>query len=330
MQWIKRFLNLTCVILFATLTFSKPLTAQDRIVEQPVTLELAHRASSFPQYRDFYLDLDWDVRQNLFLTLFRYDVGSREVLPQLAESYSVSEDGLTYTIKLRSDVYWVRYDHGQVMPVRLVTAEDAASALYWRCRAVDASREVYRVIEGCDGNQRASGIQVVDENTIIITLQEPASYLPSALTEPRTAPIPAELADRARFYAPENIVTNGFFAVQSFKEETDPTFVLIHNPLLPEDMHGNGNIERVVIWLYEGEDFSDWAERNAESAQDGTIAFPLPIGTNKEEISQFYSGARVLDYSTSVRVAVFNPDKSPFDDVRVRRAFSAAIDLAPL
>jgi len=33
-----------------------------------------------------------------------------EVIPELATSWEVSDDGLTWTFHLRDDVYWVRYD----------------------------------------------------------------------------------------------------------------------------------------------------------------------------------------------------------------------------
>ena len=43
---------------------------------------------------------------NVLDTLFVWDKDYKEVIPSLATDYTVSDDGLTYTINLRDDVYF--------------------------------------------------------------------------------------------------------------------------------------------------------------------------------------------------------------------------------
>jgi peptide/nickel transport system substrate-binding protein len=47
-----------------------------------------------------------DVHTKLFLALLRLDEFSGEVVSEIADSWTVSEDGLTYTFKLRDDIFW--------------------------------------------------------------------------------------------------------------------------------------------------------------------------------------------------------------------------------
>ena len=51
-----------------------------------------------------------DLDEQLFLGLTDFDDVTSEVIPELATSWEVSDDGLTWTFHLRDDVYWVRYD----------------------------------------------------------------------------------------------------------------------------------------------------------------------------------------------------------------------------
>jgi len=67
-----------------------------------------------------------DLDEQLFLGLTDFDDVTSEVIPELATSWEVSDDGLTWTFHLRDDVYWVRVE--QVLDddgnPRKVTAQD--------------------------------------------------------------------------------------------------------------------------------------------------------------------------------------------------------------
>ncbi len=65
----------------------------------------------------------WVVEQ-LFAALTDYDDTTLEVVPELATSWDVSEDGVTYTFHLRDDVKWVNYAGGNTTEIGIVTAND--------------------------------------------------------------------------------------------------------------------------------------------------------------------------------------------------------------
>jgi oligopeptide transport system substrate-binding protein len=120
---------------------------------------------------------NWSMIKSLFSRLMDYKPGTTELTPDLAESYTISPDGLTYTFKLR---HGVKFHNGREM-----TADDVA---YSYNRTVDPKTQspgqgFFKSIAGYDdvvaGKATSmSGIKVVDPYTIAITLAKPdATFL---------------------------------------------------------------------------------------------------------------------------------------------------------
>jgi peptide/nickel transport system substrate-binding protein len=120
---------------------------------------------------------NWSVIKSIFDGLMDYDPGTTVLTPDLAESYTVSEDGLTYTFKLRPGV---KFHNGRPM-----TAADVKWSLK---RAVNPATQspgggYFSAIAGYDdvvGGKSAelSGIATPDESTVVITLSRPdATFL---------------------------------------------------------------------------------------------------------------------------------------------------------
>ncbi|CAG1002400.1 partial Dipeptide-binding protein DppE, partial [Anaerolineae bacterium] len=133
--------------------------------------------------------------ENLFLGLTDVDPFTNEVVPELAKSWAVSDDGTVWTFQLRSDVNWMRYDPASETAgvVRPVVAGDF---VYGIKRTCDPRLGGYygtvaaKVISGCDiiNQTPANGltddlvygdtikVQALDEQTLEITLQFPAAF----------------------------------------------------------------------------------------------------------------------------------------------------------
>jgi ABC-type transport system substrate-binding protein len=120
---------------------------------------------------------NWSMIKSLFSRLLDYKPGTTELTPDLAESYTVSADGLTYTFKLR---HGVKFHNGREM-----NADDVA---YSYNRTVDPKTQspgagFFKSIAGYDdftGGKATSltGVKVVDPYTISITLSKPdATFL---------------------------------------------------------------------------------------------------------------------------------------------------------
>ncbi|MCD7761976.1 MAG: ABC transporter substrate-binding protein [Lachnospiraceae bacterium] len=117
--------------------------------------------------------------------LMMYD-NENELQPALAESYEVSDDGLTYTFHIREGVSWV---DSQGREVDTVTADDWVAGMQ---HMMDAQGGLEYLVEGIIVNATEYisgeitdfsevGVEAVDDYTLVYTLTEPCSYFLSML-----------------------------------------------------------------------------------------------------------------------------------------------------
>jgi oligopeptide transport system substrate-binding protein len=283
--------------------------------------------------------------ENLFVHLTNYDLDTAEVIPEAATSWDVSADGLTYTFTIRTDIPWVKYDAetGEVTQevdengdARFVTAFDFE---YGMKRACDPNTGSYyssivaSVIVGCEDVLYyedaeavpaelfdAIGVTAVDAETLVVELPFAASYFLS-MTPMWTIAATPEWAIEAhgdQWTEPANIVTNGRYVLVDWNRGVSRK--VARNPLMPEDMNGGGNIEvfetNVVPDTATG--YALWLNGEVETSGIPDAELEAHLATYPDETIQ------VPDLA--VFYIAFRMTKAPFDNVHVRRAFSAAFD----
>lgn len=122
---------------------------------------------------------------NTYDGLMEYDVEGT-LQPALAESYEVSDDGLTYTFHLRKDVKWT---DSQGREVDTVKADDFVAGMQHMC---DAQGGLEYLVQGVikNASQYISGeitdfdevgVKAVDDYTVEYTLEKPCSYFETML-----------------------------------------------------------------------------------------------------------------------------------------------------
>ena len=146
-------------------------------------------------------------------------------VPALAESYDVSDDGLTYTFHLR-DAKW---NNGTA-----VTANDFVFA--WRRIAKEAGEYAYmldeignikgaaEIISGSEADLTTLAVSAPDDKTFVVELNVPVSFFPSLMYFPTFYPINEEfynsLADGTYGTSPETFLSNGAFVLESYTPGT--------------------------------------------------------------------------------------------------------------
>jgi oligopeptide transport system substrate-binding protein len=240
-----------------------------------------------------------------------------EVVPDIAESWELSHDGTTYTFHLRDDV---RFHDGKP-----VTAQDFKYAIQRACDPATGSivADAYLGdIVGAQARLRGeaddiSGVLVVDENTLQITIDSPKAYFLSKLTYPTAFVVDRENVEGS--VQPWTDQPNGTGPFRLAEYQLDFRIVLERNeayygtpkPALeqvnfllaagsPMTLYETGELDAVSVYLSDIERVSD--PSNPLSKELSTT----PV------LSLFYIG--------------FNVEEPPFDDQKVRQAFNYAID----
>jgi oligopeptide transport system substrate-binding protein len=285
--------------------------------------------------------------ENLFVALSNYDLITSEVVPEAATSWDISEDGLVYTFNLRTDIPWVHYNPatGETTQEvdeegnpRFVTANDFAYAIKRACDPNIGSyysTVIAPLILGCSDVLNAEdaenidpatvdaiGVTAVDDGTLVVELEFAASYFLSMTPMWTLTASPQWAIDEhgEAWTEAGNIVTSGRYVLAEWIHNTRVT--IVRNPLMPADMAGDGNIERYVSTVVPDTSTSYALWLNGEVETSGIPEAEL------ETHLQDFADSTIQVPDLAVFYISFRMTKAPFDDVHVRRAFSAAFDRA--
>jgi ABC-type transport system substrate-binding protein len=136
---------------------------------------------------------NWSMIKSLFDGLMDYVPGTTTLRPGLAESYEISEDGLTYTFKLRAGV---KFHNGREM-----TAEDVKYSLdrVTNPETQSPGAGFFGAIAGFEnaGAGGLSGVEVVDPLTVKITLSRPDATFLHVMALNFASVVPKEAVDAA-------------------------------------------------------------------------------------------------------------------------------------
>lgn len=241
--------------------------------------------------------IDSVLYSNVFEGLTRF-MGDGSVVPGLAESWEISQDGLTYTFKLRDGV---TFHDGTTMD-----AEDVKFTLD-RILADDsanAQKALYAAI---------SGVEVVDPDTVRITLSEPNGNMLFNLAW-----------GDAVIVAPESI--------ENIKQQPIGTGPFKFDSWTQGDS--------ISISQYDGYwgDKPALTEATFKFISDPTAAFAAVMAEDVDVFSGFPAPENLPQFDADPRFQVLigstegetilsiNNKQAPFDDVRVRQAVAHAID----
>lgn len=237
--------------------------------------------------------------------------------PGQAESYEVSEDGLTWTFHLRDGLKW---SDGSDL-----TANDFVYSWKRVCNPEVAAPYAETVLgmvkgydEAIDGNLDALGVSAPDDSTLVVELANPCSYFGSLAAFATLSPVQEatiEANGEAWATAPETYVSNGPFYMTEWVPGSHITFS--KNPY-----YWNADaikLDRLKFVLMEDSNAAYSAYQTGEVLMIKDVPteeIPSITGTD-----DFYVDPIIGTYYISLNI-----QKAPFDDVNVRKALSLAID----
>jgi oligopeptide transport system substrate-binding protein len=262
---------------------------------------------------------NWSVIKSVFDGLMDYKPGTTELVPDLAESYTVSDDGLTYTFKLRQGV---KFHNGREM-----TAADVKYSLERTCNPATQSPGAgyYGALKGFDDFQggkatELSGVQAVDDHTVKIELSRPDSTLLHLVALNFSFVVPKEVVDAEGQDFGHKPVGTGAFKVaewtsgQSITLERNKDYYKKNEPHLDKITFQIGQ-EPVV---------------NLLRLQKGEIDIPgdgIPPAKFTEVMNDpTWKQQVIVADQLQTGYVTMNVNIKPFDNVAVRQAVNMAIN----
>ena len=301
-------------LLLLMLVLCGPLGAVDEIA--------IHRGNSAePDTLDPQLALtwqDWNIVTDLFVGLTTQDAAGNTI-PGVAESWSQTDDGLTYRFRLRRGLRWSDGEPLQAKDFvfslrRLLTPATAASRI----------TEFYGIQNGeaINTGQLAAetlGVTALDELTLEIKLSWPIPHLPDLLAWAPAAPVPAHVIEKhGNGWTQAGVaVSNGPYRLA---EWSPYEYVkLVRNPYFFD----NANVEIDAVSYYPSDDGATALKR----FRAGEFDVSYGISPSQLRLARRVFPESMIMFPRPVTMYwVFNLQRPPFDDLRVREALSMAID----
>lgn len=237
------------------------------------------------------------------------------LVPELAKSWDVSDDGLTYTFHLQPDA---RFHNN-----RPVTAEDVVYSWERAANPETNSETVLSYLGDIKGikEMRAgkadhiSGLKIIDDHTLQVSLESPVPYFLMKLTYPTGYVLDKDnVAMGKNWYRTPN--GTGPYRLTRWEEKKAKLYELF------DGFYGvKPKTRAIFVVMYQGTSTQLYEEGKIDFA--GVSSNDLVRFTDPTEplSTQLHSG---VDLCTSY--ATLDVTKPPFDDVKVRQAFAMAVD----
>lgn len=259
----------------------------------------------------------------LYNRLVEFKLGTTEILPSLATSWDVSDDGMTYTFHLRDDVKW--HSNKDFKPTRNLNADDV---IFSFMRQKDSNNPYHKVSGGQYEYFTSMGmdtlikdIEKVDDHTVVFHLSKPEAPFLADMAMSFASILSAEYADvMLKAGTPEKVdlipIGTGPFTFVQYQK--DSRILYKANP----DFFGEkAKLDRLVFTIT-----PDAAVRYAKLQKGECHAMPYPNLADVERMKT--DNNIVLDEMAGLNIGYlsYNMDKPPLNNLKVRQALNMAVN----
>jgi len=279
--------------------------------------ELSGQMYSFdPAYAQWVTEAP--VVDSLFEGLGRMDP-ENNVLPGIAKSWDISEDGKRYLFHLRENTYWSDgdpvtahdFEYAWKRILKPETESPHASALY----SILGARAFHR---GEVTDPDLVGVHALDDWTLEVLLEDPSVTFLNLIASRVALPQPRKWIEKHgnAWADPDKIVSNGPFLLSKY--EPDQIVVLDRNPMYRGPFPGNLDHLEFIITSEADQNLSAFTKRRL----DATWLRRDQV----EEAKNIHPDELTFIRGIGNRYLTFVVTRPPLDDVRVRRALVQMID----
>lgn len=265
----------------------------------------------------------FDANAQIYDTLVGFEHGGTKVVPALAESWSISKDGLQYTFHLRKGVKW--QSNKLFKPSRDFNADDILFMFERQWKEQDPYFNVtsanHSYFTGMGLPRLLKSVDKVDEYTVKVVLNQPEAPFLSNLAMQYAGVQSKEYAiAMLKAGTPEKIdqepIGTGPFSLVQFQKDA-----IIRYKANPQYWAGKAKIDNLIFSIT-----PDASVRWAKLQKGECHVMPYPNPADLPAIRKD-PNVKVLEQpGLNIGYLAYNTTKKPFDDVRIRKAVNMAIN----
>ena len=269
----------------------------------------------------------FDAARPVYDRLIDFVPGSTKTRPGLAESWTVSEDGLTYEFKLRKGVKF--HSSKTFTPTRDFNADDVLFSFNRMWKADNpyhgVSGGAYDYFGDMGMAELIASIDKVDDYTVRFVLTKPNAPFIANLAMDFATILSAEYADAMlKAGTPEKVdqepIGTGAFSFVAYQKDA-----VIRFKAFDDYWAGKPKLDN-LIFAITPDASTRWAKLKADECQ----LMPYPNPQDLEVIKGTPGITLMQQPGLNVGYLAFNTQKPPFDKPEVRQALSMAIDKAAI
>lgn len=265
----------------------------------------------------------FDANSQIYSRIVDFERGGTKVVPGLAERWTISPDGLEYTFHLRKGVKW--HSNKNFKPTRDFNADDVMFAIERQWKEDHPYFKVtspnHSYFNDMGMPKLLKSVTKVDDHTVKVVLNRPEAPFLSNLAMEYAGVQSKEYADAMlKAGTPEKIDqepigTGPFYLVQYQKD------AIIRYKAFPQYWGGKAAIDDLVFSIT-----PDASVRWAKLQRGECHVMPYPNPADLDAMKKDANVTILEQPGLNVGYLAFNTQKKPFDDIRVRRAISMAIN----
>ena len=257
--------------------------------------------------------------------LFHQDENG-EIANELASGYTVSEDGLTYTITLREGVLWsdgqplTSKDFEFTLLRNLVYGAENAWSVYFPSSYIVGAEEIVADENFDPMTDSIEGIQTPDDQTLVFKLKKPCTWFPQMLSNNVWIPLRSDFVDihDSLWSLKPGYPSVGAYVLKEVNENEKAVVVKNENYWDAE----NVTVPEITFMVMPDSDAQSLAFKNGEI--DVALNVPKDLIGTYENQDEIWIIPEISNYSISLNCGETGPEA--LKNVDVRRALALALD----